>query len=123
MNIWQTIELNYGGESYSIKPTLELINAIESQPGCSLTQINIRLHNRDLPSSTACYFIATVLRAAGANVTAEQVYADTAGIGADVVGLVIQILAALMPEPKGVSTPKPQPQARPRKSTGAKSTG
>jgi hypothetical protein len=96
--IWTDIEIEWGGETYTVRPTLKLINAIEQGEGRSLSQMFIRLSRGDLPSGVACEVIARVLQYAGAEVTPEEVFQQTSGgINMTAVSTVMQILAALMP--------------------------
>lgn len=96
--IWSDITLEWDGKEYTVRPTMELINILEQGEGRSLSQMFIRLNRQDLPSSAACELIAKVLRYAGANVTAEEVFAATGGgLNRTAIVMVMQILAALMP--------------------------
>jgi hypothetical protein len=123
--IWHEIEIEWDGEVYTIKPTLDFINHLERKPGSSLSQFFIRAGSQDLPSGRACELVADALTWAGADrVTAEDVYAETAGFGGAVT-IAMQILAACMPQPKESATPattKKKPAPRAAKRTGANST-
>jgi len=105
--IWRDIELTWEGESYTIRPTMAFINAMEQGDGMSLAAMFTRIHNRDMPSGLACELIARALRYAGAkDVTAESVYMATGGISSDVVDLAIAILVGCMPADKEPSKKK-----------------
>jgi hypothetical protein len=96
--IWTDITLEWDGEEYTVRPTMELINLLEQGEGRSLSRMFIRLNQQDLPSSVACDLIAKVLRYGGADVTAEDVFAKTGGgLNRTAIVMVMQILAALMP--------------------------
>lgn len=122
--IWNDIELEWSGDTYTVRPTLEFINHLERKPGRSLSKMFQRMMDKDLPSGAACELIADTLNFAGADVTAEQVYAETSGaLNADTPALAAMILIACMPAPKDTgATGKKKPQAS-KRSTGEKCTG
>lgn len=96
--IWSDITLEWDGEEYTVRPTMELINILEQGEGRSLSKMFIRLNQKDLPSSVACDLIAKVLQYAGADVSAEDVFVKTGGgVDKTAIVMVMQILAALMP--------------------------
>ena len=103
--IWNDIEIEWDGETYRLRPTLEILNRLEQKPGRSLSQMLIRLTNNDLPSGAACELIAEVINLAGGDVSAEKVFEETAGIGQDVQSLAYIILSGLMPPVKGGDKP------------------
>jgi hypothetical protein len=116
MNIWQEIEIEWNGETYTIKPTLEFINHLESKPGRSLSQLFMRLTSRDLPSGVACELVADSLQWAGVQVTGEQIYLETAGLGADVLVPAASIITGCLPQPKSAELPQAKKgQARKKK--------
>jgi hypothetical protein len=125
--IWRDIEIEWDGEPYTVRPSIEFINYLERKPGSSLSQFYIRAGSKDLPSGKACELIADTLKWAGCKkVTADDVFAATAGFG-DAVPLAMNILTACMPNPPesaGPKTAKKKPVAsRPkRKPTGGTST-
>ena len=125
-SIWHDIEIDWNGETYRVRPTLDLINHLERKPGRSISQMMMRLQANDLPSGAACELIADVIRRAGGDVTPDQVYEQTAGIGVEVLGLASTVLVALLPDVKQGTTSatgaKKKAPAKRRKSTGAKST-
>lgn len=97
--IWKEIEIEWQGETYTLRPTLESITYFERKNGSSLGQMLYRLNNQDLPASAAVNLIADALTLAGAkNITPEQVYSETAGLGVEIQEIVSTILAACMPE-------------------------
>lgn len=101
-NIWNDIEIEWQGETYTVKPTIEFINYLESGEGRSLSQLLIRLGNRDLPSTIACELIAKTLTFAGAEkITTADVFMETGGaIGTQGVNLASTIILACLPTPK-----------------------
>ena len=92
--IWQDINLEWQGEAYTVRPTLALIAAIESHKGCSLRSLILRVVEDDLPASSICQVIATTLQAAGAKVTAEDVFEETRGANQWAIDSVVLIVAA-----------------------------
>ena len=121
--IWSDIEIEWGGEAYTVRPSIELINHLERKDGRSLSRLFQRVIAKDLPSGAACELIADTLSFAGAKVTAEDVFIETAG-GANgiAVELAATILIACMPAPKETAAAAPGKKKTPKKSTGAKST-
>lgn len=122
MNIWNDIEIRWKGELYTVRPTLALINRLERGDGMSITSLLIRINNRDLPSGLACELIARVLNHAGVNVEADEIYAETGGIGADVVTMASAIIVGCLPTPKSAGAVEKKQQSQ-KKSNGPKSTG
>lgn len=124
--IWDDIEIEWEGESYTVRPTLKFINFLEQEEGRSISKLFVRMQQRDLPSGVACELIAKTLQFAGAEVTAEEVFEETSGgIDMTAVTLASKILIACMPKPKdpppmasGDAKKKPSTGKR----TGAKST-
>lgn len=117
--IWREIEIEWDGETYKVKPTLDFINHLERKDGRSLSKIYQRAVAGDLPSGVACEIIAETIGYAGGKVTAEEVFAGTTGgISIDAVRPCLDILAACMPAPrtvdsgdakkKGQTLPKPK---------------
>lgn len=99
--IWNDIEITWDDEAYTVRPSMEFINYLEADDGCSLSKMYVRLSKQDLPSGQACQLIAKTLRYAGADVTAEDVFMETnGGIGVDAITLASQILVGCMPAPK-----------------------
>jgi hypothetical protein len=112
--IWRDIEIEWDGESYKVRPSMDFINYLERKKGSSLSQLFIRAGSQDLPSGKACELIADTLKWAGCkNVTTDDVFAATAGFG-DAVALAMNILTACMPNPPesaGAKTAKKKPVA------------
>lgn len=119
--IWDDIEIEWQGESYTVRPTLKFINHLEQGEGRSISKLFQRLMNKDLPAGAACELIADTICYAGGEVTAEDVYAETrGGIDSTAVGLATQILLACMPKPKD---PPPLAADSKKKSAASKRTG
>jgi len=113
--IWNDIEIDFDGETYKVRPSIEFINFLESDAGCSLAQLYIRLSKGDMPSGRACEVIAKTLNFAGASVSVEDIFLKTGGgVGRDVTTLVQTILLACMPAPKVEAAAKKPPTKRSR---------
>jgi hypothetical protein len=70
------IELNYGGKDYTIPLTMALVNKIESN-GVNLFKLQIDLEAGGIPPLTLISTMyATMLQAAGAQVTADDVWVE-----------------------------------------------
>lgn len=98
--IWRDIEIQFKGETYTVRPTMAFVNYLERKEGCSLSKLLIRMHQQDLPSGIACEVIASTLTFAGCKTTAEEVYEETGGIGADLVLLTSTIVTSCLPQSK-----------------------
>ncbi len=113
--IWKDIEIQWKGETHNVRPTLDLINYLERDEGCSLSNLVIRMFNKDLPSAAACKVIAKTLTFAGCRTSAEEVFEQTnGGIGGDLVAMASVILLACMPQPKTESSEPAKKKASPR---------
>lgn len=125
--IWTDIEIEWDGQTYTVRPTFKLINHLERYEGRSISKLFQRAMARDLPSGAACELIADTLTFAGAeDVTAEDVFVATSGgVDSVAVTLATQILLACMPTPKDPPKAATGAKKKPavKKSTGAKSTG
>ena len=124
--IWNDIEIEWDGETYTVRPTMEFINHLERKDGRSVSKMYQRLMAKDLPSGAACELIADTINWAGGDAKAGDVFAETmGGMDATAVNLAASILIALMPAPKE-EPGKPSAPAKkksPRKQTGGNSTG
>src|SRR5690625_509313 len=107
--VFQTVEIDWRGKSYKIKPTMRLLNTIEQD--ISLSRLVHRLESGDMPLSHIATVIAAFLQSAGAEVTADEVYADLLGDDAADLGTVASaIIAAIFPATGGK---KSKPQSSP----------
>lgn len=125
-SIWNDIEIEWDGETYTVRPTMEFINHLERKDGRSISKIYQRLMSKDLPSGAACELIADTITWAGGEAKADDVFAQTmGGMDSTAVNLAANILIALMPAPKeepGKSA-APAKKKSARKRTGGNSTG
>lgn len=119
--IWDDIEIDWKGETYKVRPTMNFINHLEQGEGRSISKLFQRTMAQDLPSGAACELIAKTLQFAGAEVDAEEVFEETSGgIDKTAVTLATQILLACMPKPKD---PPPLAADSKKKSAASKRTG
>ena len=132
--IWQEIEIDFKGETYTLRPTLSFINHLEQGPGNSISMLYARATQGDLPTGKGCEVIAKTLNFARKEdtdvITPEDVLEELTGVGVEFVTTVATILLACMPEPKkkaakttGGGKKKPAPRKSTRKRTGQNSTG
>ena len=120
--IWKDIEINWQGEAHIVRPSIDFLNYIEQRDGMSLSKMLVRLINNDLPSGAACQLIAQTLKYAGCDVTAEQVFAETGGIGETAVTLAGEIITACLPAPKTQTTTAAPAKKKRATGAGRKST-
>lgn len=123
--IWDDIEIDWQGDTYKVRPTMDFINHLEQGEGRSISKLFQRTMQQDLPSGAACELIAKTLQYAGADVSAEDVFMETqGGIDKVAVTLATQILLACMPKPKDPPPMSGDAKKKPvsGKRTGAKST-
>lgn len=120
-SIWNDIEIDFKGETYTVRPTMEFINHIEQGPGNSISMLYGRASVGDLPTGKGCEVIAKTLNFAKDEkapvITAEDVLDELTGVGTEFIKTVCTILLACMPEPK-----KKAAATGKKKTTGKKST-
>lgn len=96
--MFRELDINFGGQSFRIKPTMDLIRRLEVA-GFSPFQLAARVSKGDQCFGVYASFVAEVLRYAGAEVTDEQLYA-TLNSGrslGDIMIQVGQIVAVILP--------------------------
>ena len=122
--IWNDIEIEWEGETYTVRPTMDFINHLERKDGRSISKMYQRLMTRDLPSGAACELIADTITWAGGDAKVTDVFVATSGgVDATAVNLASSILIAIMPAPKEVPTVAPATKKKSvRKPTGGNST-
>lgn len=98
--IWNEISLEWDGEVYTIRPSINFLNHLEQGNGSSLSAMLIRLGRGDLPTGKACELISKAFNYAGASVTPEDVFTKTGGIGIEIISLAQGILLGCMPAPQ-----------------------
>ena len=96
--VFQNVTIGWGGQEYTIKPTMRLINDIEQSISLAVTAQ--RMASGQPPLSHIAIIAGKMLRAAGAKVTDEEVYAEIAtGDPEAITGMVNAIFAAAFPMP------------------------
>lgn len=98
--IWNEIILDWEGETYNVRPSIDFLNHLEQGNGSSISMMLVRLGRGDLPSGKACELISKTLNYAGANVTPDDVFEKTGGIGIDIISAAQVILMGCMPAPQ-----------------------
>lgn len=76
MKIFETIKLIWDGEEYSIKPTFELIQQVESKNRCSLMNLALRAFKQDTPITLAAEIYSALLQSININVSASEVFSS-----------------------------------------------
>lgn len=104
MSLFKDIELTWKGESYKIRPTLDLIIDLESVPGCSLMGFATRASANDVPSGIAYEYVAKTLKHAGVkDISAAAIFNDVGGIRIEIITMAMLIVSAclnIQDEPK-----------------------
>lgn len=105
--IWNEIVLEWEGETFNVRPSINFLNHLEQDSGASLSAMLVRLGKGDLPTGRACQLIARTLTFAGCKgVTPESVFSETGGIGANIIMAAQTILLGCMPAPQDDGTVK-----------------
>jgi len=97
MSVFKDIEIEWKGEKYRVRPSMELIFDLESVPGCSLIGFANRAASNDAPVSIAYEYVAKVLKHAGVkDITVESIFQDVGGIRVELVSMAMQIVSACL---------------------------
>lgn len=97
MSVFKDIEIEWKGESYKVRPSMQLIFDLESVQGSSLTGFANRAANNDAPVSVAYEYVAKTLRHAGVkDVTSEKIFEDVGGVRIEIVQMAMQIVFACL---------------------------
>jgi len=105
--IFRELVLTWHGTEYRVKPTMALLNRIEQD--ISLSRLAQRLSSGDAPLSHLSTVIAHFLKAGGAKVTPEDVYAAIMSDGGESVvrDMASAVMLAVFPQTgKGEAPPK-----------------
>lgn len=96
-SIFREVVMQWDGKEYRLKPTMALLNRIEQD--VSISMVAYKITNGNPPLSQMATIAAHFLQAAGAKVTAEDVYLDIMnGDQASVSSLAESILLAAFPQ-------------------------
>jgi len=104
--VFREVELGWGGETYSVTPTMALLNKIEQD--ISLSELAYRMSVGKVPMSQLAVVIGVMLRSAGAKASDEEVYQELmTGDSEAVQGMASAVMEAVFPQPKKSEPPKP----------------
>lgn len=113
--IWQSVEIEWAGEVYTLTPTMAFINHLERVSGRSLNMLLVRGSGGDLPSGQACGILADAINwAAGQRVVTEDaIFSDAYSDGSipELIKTATAIVVACMPAPKVTEADKKKPRA------------
>lgn len=102
--IFKDVELAWDGTTYTVKPTMLLLNKIEQR--VSLAALIRGLSTDAPPLSHLAFVVGEFLRAAGCKVEDEEVYCELmTGDVQDLISIRDAVLAAIFPEPKKKGSP------------------
>jgi hypothetical protein len=97
VSVFKDIEIEWKGESYKVRPSMQLIFDLESVQGSSLTGFANRASQNDVPVSIAYEYVAKTLKHAGVKgVTAEAIFEDVGGVRVEVIEMAMQIVFACL---------------------------
>ena len=97
MSVFRDIEIEWKGESYTVRPSMQLIFDLESVQGSSLTGFANRAARNDAPVSVAYEYVAKTLRHAGVkDITSEAIFEDVGGVRIEVINMALQIVMACL---------------------------
>jgi hypothetical protein len=97
VSVFKDIELSWKGESYTVRPSMQLIFDLEAIPGCSLMGFANRASTNDAPVSIAYEYVAKTLKHAGVkDITAAQIFEDVGGVRVEVVTMAMEIVMACL---------------------------
>lgn len=97
--IWNDIEITFRDQTHTIRPTLSLINLIESKTGKSITSFIIQVSAQDIPVAWSAQVVAATLNYAGVQVTGDDVYSEF-GISPELPSIAANIILACLPPQK-----------------------
>jgi len=99
--VYQDIELTWKGETYTVRPTMRLMQDIEQR--FSLSRVAHRITQGDTPLSHMAAIVAIMLRSAGCKVTDDDVFVELLkGDSDDIKDMSIALITAAFPvTPKG----------------------
>lgn len=102
MSMRRKLDLNWGGESYSLLVTMEVIDRIEDK--INVGRLLSQQTTGDVRFSHVAKFIALILNEAGARVTQEDIYTGMFDGGEitpeNLIPFMNNIFTAFFPEPK-----------------------
>ena len=97
MSVFKDIEIEWKGETYKVRPSMQLIFDLEAVPGCSLIGFANRATSNDAPVSIAYEYVAKTLRHAGVkDITVEKIFEDVGGVRVEMIAIAMQIVSACL---------------------------
>ena len=102
--IWNEIEIQWLGESYKIRPSIEFINHLEQRKGHTLPNLVLQLTNGNLGAATCSLIIADALNYAGVEVSADDVFQEFSGVSREIFDCAYIIVASCLPQPRVVES-------------------
>jgi hypothetical protein len=97
VSVFKDIEIEWKGESYKVRPSMQLIFDLESVQGSSLTGFATRASVNDAPVSIAYEYVAKTLKHAGVkDITSEKIFEDVGGVRVEVIQMAMQIVFACL---------------------------
>jgi len=94
--IWRDIVIDWQGSTYTVRPTMAIINAVQQVQGGGIHSQIERMAQRDISSAVMAHVIAVVLSASGRPSTAEEVYlSSSACVSAEAVVAYHRIIDAI----------------------------
>lgn len=101
MGVFREMQIEWGGESYTFTPSMQLLRSIELQ-GISIMSVAAQVSRGQAQASLMSTIIASVLRSAGAKASDDDIYAElTTGSPEEVMSLYKTIMIAITPDTKG----------------------
>lgn len=107
-SIWNDINLEWEGETITVRPTLDFINSLEQKQGSSLSLLIQRMQTNDMPMGISCHVIGTTLRAGGIKISDDELYSKVLELGPSLGQMVGTIVGSCLPMPKGAKEGKSQ---------------
>ena len=103
--VFREVTLGWGGEEFSVTPTMALLNKIEQD--ISLSELAYRMSQGKVPMSQLAVVIGVMLRSAGAKVADDEVYQELMTGDMDAVqSMAGSVMEAVFPQPKKSEPPK-----------------
>jgi len=97
VSVFKDIEIEWKGESYKVRPSMQLIFDLESVEGSSLIVFARRADGGDVPASIAYEYFAKTLRHAGVkDANAQKIFEEVGGIRVEIIEQACQIVVTCL---------------------------
>lgn len=115
MAVFREVEIEWGGETFTVIPTLALIRKIERE--VSLARFQVRAADGDMSIGDLAFIAATVMRSAGADVSDDEMFAQLShASGEEGLAFAASIMEAIAPQaPDAKKLAAPERQEKPKK--------